>query len=256
MNIVISAQLTAEATAQGIELDYAVLHEQITARRAELTTIAMIISDILTLFIYWLDFLSRKKKFFTEISLRTMDAKGILPVFLLGVFVNLAITLFLRVVPFPQGWVDSYHASNVELSEGSIFVGWVATVLIAPVVEETVFRGLVYTRLKKGMPALAAAIIVSLLFGVLHGTAIWFCYSFVTGLLFVWCYEKFRSLTASILLHMPFDLAGQALSMVPEVPDAAVWVMGIAAVIVTVGMILLIRRKCAAQTEEQNAVSV
>lgn len=244
VTIVVSAQLTMETMAQGQQLDDAVLYEQVLARVMELSALVVIISGILALFIYWLIFVIRKKKLMSEVSLGAMDVRGILPVILLGVSFDIVITLLLIVVPFPQSWMDSYVTNSNTLVDGNVFVNWIAVVIMAPVVEEIVFRGLVYTRLKKGMPALAAAILSSMVFGVMHGTIIWFCYTFVFGMLLVWCYEKFQSLAANILLHMSFNLTGHVLSMVSDIPDAAAWVMGAMAAIVMVVMVIFIRRMC------------
>ncbi len=253
---VVSAQLTIEGMAQGQELDYMVLYEQVMEKVTELSTLIVLISGVFALFIYWITFLIRKKKLLTEVSFQKLDVQRVLPVFLLGISFNIVVSLLLEVVPFPQDWVDSYMANSGSLGEGNMYVNFIAVVIIAPLVEEIVFRGLVYTRLKKGMPALVAAVLSSLLFGVMHGTIIWFCYTFVFGMLLIWCFEKFRSLAANVLLHISFNLTGQVLSMASDITETAMWVIGVVAIAVTVAMVVLIQRKCAVPVIEEDEAYV
>ena len=96
---------------------------------------------------------------------------------------------------------------------------------MAPVLEEIVFRGLVYTRLKKGMPAIVAAVLTSLLFGIMHGTIIWVIYAFVLGMVMTWVFERYQSLAANIIFHFTFNLMGLVLSMIPESAEFVVWIL-------------------------------
>ena len=81
--------------------------------------------------------------------------------------------------------------------------------MVAPVVEELVFRGVAYTSLRNVMPRWLAAVLVSAAFGLMHGAVIWFCYTFVLSFAMIFVYEKVKSLWAPIALHMAFNLLGQ-----------------------------------------------
>jgi membrane protease YdiL (CAAX protease family) len=48
-------------------------------------------------------------------------------------------------------------------------VAFVALVILAPVTEELIFRGFLYGKLRSRLNAIPAIILVSVLFGVLHG---------------------------------------------------------------------------------------
>lgn len=243
----VMAQFAKEAMAQGEQIDQAVLSAKAMEEMMQWTTLTLVISGVLALLIYWIICVLRNKKLGNEVCLRAINRKGVLPIFLLGASFNVAITFFLQVLPFPQSWIDSYMENASVLSSGNIVLTWISTVLMAPVLEEIVFRGFVYTRLKRGMPILVAAILSSLLFGAMHGTTIWFAYTFVFGMLLTWCFEKYKSLMANILLHMAFNVTGQLFSVVPEIPDVVFWILSAGSMIVTVAMIILICR----QSDEQ-----
>jgi len=78
-----------------------------------------------------------------------------------------------------------------------------AEIIIVPVYEELIFRGLIYSKTKKLFNAKIAAIVSSLLFGLIHYTGgyLQVAATMLGGLLNVYCYEKTKTLYASILLH-------------------------------------------------------
>lgn len=202
-------------------------------RLMEMTFVAGIVS----LFIYWLVFLIRKKKFTKEICLRKIPVSGILPIAIMAAAFNIITTVVISFIPWPQEWMDSY-IQNSSAIDGSL-MAWLTAVFTAPILEEIIFRGLIYTRLKKGFPVAAAAVITSVIFAIAHGTIIWMIYTFIFSLVLIWIFEKFQSLTASIILHMFYNLSGMALSLIPE--DAGVLIL-ILFVVSIVGVFLAYKR--------------
>lgn len=220
---VITTQMTMEMMAAGEEIDIMAMTAEVTeilmSRLMEMTFVA----GLATLVLFWLVFLIRRKKFTKEVCLRKFPVNGILPIAVLAACFNVITTVVVSYFPWPQSWMDSYAASASSI-DGSL-MAWLTAVLMAPVLEEIVFRGLMYTRLKKGLPAIAAAIVTSLAFGIAHGTIIWFIYTFIFSLVLIWVFEKFQSLGACIALHMAYNLSGMALSLVPEEAELVIWVL-------------------------------
>ncbi len=220
---VITTQMTMELMAAGEEIDIVAMTTEVTellmGRLMELTFVA----GLATLVLFWLVFLIRRKKITKEVCLRKFPVNGILPIAVLAACFNVITTVVVSYFPWPQSWIDSYAASASSI-DGSL-MAWLTAVLMAPVLEEIVFRGLMYTRLKKGLPAIAAAIVTSLAFGIAHGTIIWFIYTFIFSLVLIWGFEKFQSLGACIVLHMAYNLSGMALSLVPEEAEVVIWVL-------------------------------
>jgi membrane protease YdiL (CAAX protease family) len=73
--------------------------------------------------------------------------------------------------------------------------------VLAPLVEEAFFRGLLYQLLRKRLPVWAAAAISAALFAAAHAIPIIFPWLFVTGLALALIFEYCDSLFASMLLH-------------------------------------------------------
>ncbi len=75
-------------------------------------------------------------------------------------------------------------------------------VLLAPVAEELIFRGLVQKRLKEGWGARAGILLSAFLFGAYHGNMVQFIYAFLMGLVLAALYEKTHTILAPIAAHM------------------------------------------------------
>ena len=120
------------------------------------------------------------------------------------------------------------------MSGGGV-IGIVAVVLVAPVVEEFIFRGLIMTRLAQAMPGWLAAALSAAIFGLCHGHPVWFAYTFVLGVLFGLMDLRLGSIWPSILAHMVFNGVGQILDLLPE--DDVV-IMGAYLVLVAAAVVL------------------
>lgn len=83
------------------------------------------------------------------------------------------------------------------------FGGWaiMSTVVAAPILEEVLFRGLVFEsvgeRFGRGMGLLVSA----LLFGLIHGVPVQMVNAFVVGLILGYIYLRTRSLISVIIIH-------------------------------------------------------
>ena len=120
--------------------------------------------------------------------------------------------------------MSAYEASSSMVTSGHPVVMVLATVIAAPVIEEIIFRGLAYTRMKKGMPTAVAVILSSALFGVAHGQWVWMLYAFVFGLVLIWVFEHSKSLLANILLHLSYNGSAMLQMLIPENTPEGVWI--------------------------------
>jgi membrane protease YdiL (CAAX protease family) len=96
---------------------------------------------------------------------------------------------------------------NASSLPQQIFLGFYAVVL-APVAEEFIFRGMLFPYIKQhGFPK-TAWIGVSLFFALIHADAAIFISLFVLALALTWLYEYTNNLLAPIFVHALFNSAG------------------------------------------------
>jgi len=155
--------------------------------------------------IHWRDaFGLRKPGFLRALAWATAALVVVLPAVL-------ALNYMSEIALVKAGWEPKSQVA-VELLMGAplwptgIYIGFFAVVL-APVAEEFIFRGVLFPFVKQlGWPKLAW-IGVSVLFALIHGSAAIFLPLIVLALSLTWLYEKTGSLLAPIAVHSLFNAA-------------------------------------------------
>lgn len=140
----------------------------------------------------------------TGLNLKTTKPIGILAV-LAGVVGNIWFGLMVNLISWPESWMEEYDAASSAITSGNIWVEVIAITLMAPIIEEILFRGMVYRYLSMALPAGAALVFQGLLFGGMHGTMIWIVYASVMGCVLGYVRKRTGSLHATILMHIGFN---------------------------------------------------
>jgi len=115
-------------------------------------------------------------------------------------------------VPFVQNQMDDYMETAGAFTASSGYIWLIIGICImAPLVEELVFRGIIQGELRKAMPEWAAIIIQAVVFALFHMQAIQITYVVLPGLLLGLAYYWSRSLWVPIIMHMVFNFFGSVL---------------------------------------------
>ena len=197
-----------------------------------------IASAVLSTAVYIVIFVCRKKNFFAEVEIRSIKPIyfALMPIF--GGAMNFLMAVILSFISFPEAWVAEYDSVVSTIVGGDTVTTVLFIVLIAPVFEEILFRGLIHTRLRRAIPMFGAMIASSWIFGATHGVMIQLIYASLLGLLLAWIFEKSGSLIASILFHVGFNLCGLAIGYY----QGSLLPMLILSVVLSIGSIVYIQR--------------
>lgn len=81
--------------------------------------------------------------------------------------------------------------------------GWaiMSTVVAAPILEEVLFRGVIFESCRERLGKGGAVLLSALLFGLIHGIPVQIVNAFVVGLILGYIYLRTRSLMSVIVLH-------------------------------------------------------
>lgn len=79
--------------------------------------------------------------------------------------------------------------------------------LLVPIVEELLYRGLIYNRLKVSFGRHSSLVISAIIFAMVHGNWVQGLYGLICGLVFVWLYEFFGTIFVPILAHMTLNIS-------------------------------------------------
>lgn len=98
-------------------------------------------------------------------------------------------------------------------------LGFVVLVIVAPIVEETIFRGFLYGKLRESrMPMWPAILTVSALFGLAHGQWNVGIGTFILSIILCYLREATGSVWSGILVHMLNNAVAFTLLFVTQVP--------------------------------------
>lgn len=118
---------------------------------------------------------------------------------------SVAVAIGLNYLFFALGITESSeeYMQVKDAQYGMYFlVGLILFGVLSPVVEEVMFRGMLYNRLKRMFPLYLSMGISALLFGVFHGNLVQGIYGFLMGIVIVFCYEKFKSFWIPVSMHI------------------------------------------------------
>ncbi|MDO5538931.1 MAG: type II CAAX endopeptidase family protein [Eubacteriales bacterium] len=123
----------------------------------------------------------------------------------LGTICNMVLTFVLNFVLYHSGLSNEVQEA---LFGSSFIVQLTGLGIIIPLMEEVLFRGLVYKRLKGYTKNVWAAILgASALFAVYHGNIIQMMFAFPMGILLVILYRKWDSLKAPVTFHAAVNIS-------------------------------------------------
>ena len=103
----------------------------------------------------------------------------------------------------PPHWM--YYEQLDELLQrslqGNTVILFVSIVVLGPIIEEILFRGILYESLKAKHSKRSAIVISSIIFSIIHLNIIQGINAFFAGIIFCMAYEKNRSILVPILMH-------------------------------------------------------
>lgn len=128
---------------------------------------------------------------------------------------------------------EAYQEAAEALYAPSLPVQIVCVGVIIPIMEEYIFRGVIYKRMRRYVTAKRAIVSSAIFFGIYHGNTVQMIYGALCGLLLAYLYEKFGSIKAPILAHMLMNIVACLLTDV----DGFTWMFSnpIRMAVITIG---------------------
>ncbi len=156
-------------------------------------SIAALIS-LITYLLLFRDF----KNHIHKLSLQDFNlslSSGFLTIFISSIVMTIVVAMF------PSLKTISDSISNY-ISSGNAYIVFIAVVIAAPIIEEVIFRCIIFTELIKVTSVRNAIIIQAVLFGLFHANLYQLIYAFFIGLLFGYIFAKTNNILIPIIAHM------------------------------------------------------
>lgn len=159
-------------------------------------------------FWYWKRFCPKKQPRRSISSIINPWMAGGLAVMMVGMqYISTYVVMLLGTLN--PSWYQTYEDLMKSIGFGDVtLVLAIYSIIIAPISEELIFRGVTMKYAVKTMPFWAANLMQAFLFGLFHANIIQGAYAFVVGLFCGYVCYKGGSLYLSILFHMMFNLWG------------------------------------------------
>lgn len=148
----------------------------------------LLITGISALILFPVIFKNIKKN---KITLKFNSFKEVLFCTILGIVSS----LLLNIIMYDLG-INS-TSQNVNISIISI----ASTAVLGPIIEEFIFRGIIYNKLKKVFSIKFSIVLESILFAIYHLNLIQGIYALLFGIIITYIYEKRQNIMAPILVH-------------------------------------------------------
>lgn len=172
----------------------------------------------------------------------------ILTVLGLNIFVGQILNYVDFYFPMSEFWIEAFE--NAFGEEANYIGALVTTIVVAPIAEEVLLRGIILKGLLSRYSAPTSILISSLLFGAIHGNLYQFVLALIVGVFLGWMFVKTRSLLLCILAHAFFNSLGfiSADLLKLKIPGYTlegfqpIWFTSLGILFTAVGIVILIKK--------------
>lgn len=218
-----------------------------------------IVCEITIIIVYsiWFRKLSKNEaKVKRKITLKNI---GFLLIWSIGIYlltIGLVNILFIFFEKYCPILIRSYEEEIISaLKDRNELLAILSIVIIGPIIEELLCRGVLLKKASNLMPFFASNLLQSIIFSLLHMNVIQMIYTFPKGILYGYVNMRYGSIIPSIILHMAFNALGYGVSAIIARYDGptgrSIWLI---IILILVGTLLFYtcfnKMRCSTATEE------
>lgn len=154
-----------------------------------------------------------------------------------GLFLSALITVF----PFPAWMIQSYTETSSSIFKKNDLLLVILTVsILAPIMEEIIFRGYMLNRLLEFFTEKQAVWITALFFAFCHVNFLWVLYALGMGWILAWLAIKRDNILYSICMHVGFNLPSAVIAVINAVSGGAELFFGNRLLVVCYGVMAVL----------------
>ena len=168
-------------------------------------TLTVIVSSIIGFLIYWGIIKLRKQKLPSACSFKKFNYSQIPVLMVLGFSLQYLFQGLILVFKLDKLFPEHEAIMEMVFEGGSPLMIILSVMILAPFIEEVLFRGLIINELKGKMPFVLVIIIQALIFGLIHGNWLQIAYASILGILLGLISTWSRSVWPAIILHISMN---------------------------------------------------
>ncbi len=131
-----------------------------------------------------------------------------------GIFASAGLAKAVGLLPI-DNIIGSYEQVNLGFMSNPMVFQILSLCFAAPMIEELIYRGIIFQRLKEYTDDSAAMIGSACIFGLVHGNLVQGLYAAILGVLLCYVYEKYDTILAPVCLHMATNITALIMSYLP-----------------------------------------
>lgn len=169
------------------------------------------VQELITLACFGLWYYFREKKYqYRPNYKKAFSIKNVLSIAGIAFLGQYAFDLLMLLVYFVMPGIFEQYTDlmkNLEIDAANPVLMIFCVGIFGPLVEEVLFRGMVFGKLRRAFSFLPAALISSAIFGLYHMNLVQGIYAGVFGLILAYVFEKTETIWGCYLLHAFFNLS-------------------------------------------------
>lgn len=205
---------------------------------------AQIIAAAVTIpFMYFASYKPTQEMFAQKPKISKELALNVLFVIVITLLISFALNNIISMTPLVQ-MSNGYAQANENFYGSTLVLELIGSAILSPIMEELVFRGIVFGNLRK-LTGLAQSVVLSaLLFGLIHFNIVQFTYAFLLGIVLALFMYKSGHMYAAMIGHITanaFAVIRTETGILDSTLDgsALAWIVSVA--VLVVGVVLLVR---------------
>lgn len=146
-------------------------------------------------------------------------------------------------IPAIRVHYDNYinAVEGLQRADGSFWLEFLAIVVMIPIAEELLFRGILQGEIRRVAPAWAAVSLSAIVFALFHILPFQIAYVIIPALVLALVYELTHNILIPIFMHMVYNFFGGGLfSRLLGLPDDSLILFWVEMVFIIIGLVLLI----------------
>ncbi|WFA08247.1 CPBP family intramembrane glutamic endopeptidase [Tissierella sp. Yu-01] len=223
--------------------------------KLKLDSSIFLLSSLSAIFALLLCIRSANKKYYLNIGERLnfrLESKAIIPALIITVIgLNIVISEVVNYITLLIPMSDFFEEIFSEILGGELNLTgtFIRVVIVAPIVEEILMRGIILEGLTSKYSNAKAIIVSSLLFGIIHLNIYQFVAASIIGILLGWIYINTNSLWLCIFTHGVYNSLGYIAESIFKIQIAGyttegfqpLWFTGVGLILIIFGGFLLKR---------------
>ena len=133
-----------------------------------------------------------------------------------------------------------HFTHNFDGNSLPILIQIISSGIVGPILEELLFRGIVYNKLKEFNKPMTSIILTSIIFGLIHTDILNAIYAFGVSFILIFLYEKYKTLKAPIIMHISLNMT---IILLLNLIKHNYTPFNIYLVLVSIGILIILKRK-------------